>query len=432
MNLNFFAGRGAGSLGRRRLILMSAVFAPDRPVISHSLAGLRLGFLYNHDQIHQVAHTAPIISYLQTFAPELRVDVLTSSDRQLRAVTAQLDPAMDPPAFYPLEESRFGKFVEKLTGGVVPLGRIGGLAASLNLLARYDALIVPETTSALLKTRYRLSKPKLIFLPHGAGDRSISVAPEIANFDFVLLPGEKTRARMLDAHLVRPGDHAVVGYPKFDAHRLSEPTRFFDNDRPVALYNPHFDPKLSSWFKFGEALLDYFASQDRFNLIFAPHVMLFRRRLLASAEHRQLRLRRSLPQRFANAPNILIDTGSERSVDMSYTRAADIYIGDVSSQIYEFIERPRPAVFLNSHGAGWRGDSNYAFWKFGPVIDDLDQLPDALAQSMAMPDRYRDRQCEAFRATYSIDAGRTASERAAMAIVQYLHRVASDGPHRDA
>ncbi|QLC26806.1 hypothetical protein HFP57_04775 [Parasphingopyxis algicola] len=386
---------------------------------------MRLGFLYNHDEIHQVAHTAPIISCLQALAPELRVDVLTSSDRQRQAVASKLDPSIEPPAFYPLEESKFGTLVEKLTGGVVPLSRIGGLAASLDLLARYDALIVPETTSTLLKTRYGFAKPKLIFLPHGAGDRSISVAPEIANFDFVLLPGEKTKTRMLDAHLVRPGDYAVVGYPKFDAHRSSEPARFFDNDRPVVLYNPHFDPKLSSWFKFGEKLLHHFAGQDRFNLIFAPHVMLFRRKILASAEHLQIRLRRALHKRFANVQNILIDTGSERSVDMSYTRTADIYIGDVSSQIYEFIERPRPAIFLNSHDADWRGDPSYEFWKFGPVIDDIGQLPDTLGRSLEMHGYYRPAQFKAFRKTYSIDPVQSSSERAAVAIVRYLNRIAS-------
>lgn len=400
--------------------------------MARRLAGLRLGFLYNHDEIHQVAHTAPIISRLQALAPELRIDVLTSSDRQRQAVLAQCDPNSDPPACYPLRESRFSKLVEKLTGGAVPLGRVGGLAASIDLLARYDALIVPETTSILLKTRYGLSQPKLIFLPHGAGDRSISVAPEIAQFDFVLLPGEKTRMRMLDAHLIRPSDHAVIGYPKFDAHRRVRPARFFDNDRPVVLYNPHFDPKLSSWFKFGRALLDYFANQNRFNLIFAPHVMLFRRKILASAEHRQLRLRRALSKKFGNICNILIDTGSERSVDMSYTRAADIYIGDVSSQIYEFIERPRPAIFLDSHGADWRANPSYAFWNLGSVIDDIGQMPDILANAMKMQQCYREAQRQAFRMTYSIDSEQPSSERAAAAIVQYLNQLTSAGSFPDA
>lgn len=394
-------------------------------MIARSLSGLRLGFLYNHDEIHQVAHTAPIISHLQAQAPGLRIDVLVSSDHQRRAVAKQLNPAIDPPAFYPLEESRLSRLLEKVAGGIVPLSRIGGLAASLDLLGRYDALVVPETTSTLLKTRFGLAKPKLIFLPHGAGDRSISIAPEIAHFDFVLLPGEKTRARMLDAGLVRRSDHAVVGYPKFDAHSGAKPTRFFANDRPIILYNPHFDPKLSSWFAFGEALMDHFAKNDRFNLIFAPHVMLFRRKILASAEHRQIRFRKAISRRHAKARNIIIDTGSERSVDMSYVRAADLYIGDVSSQVYEFIERPRPAIFLNSHRADWRDNPNYDFWKFGPVIDGIDQLPSALDQAMPLQDCYRDAQRKAFRATYSIDSRTPSSERAAAAIVHYLNRLPS-------
>jgi len=178
-------------------------------------------------------------------------------------------------------------------------------------------------------------------MPHGAGDRQISFSPGIKHFDYVLLPGQKTQKQMLDAGVIRPNNNEIVGYPKFDSPTLGERKRFFDNDKPVVLYNPHFDPQLSSWFKYGEQILDYFANQDQYNIIFAPHVMLFQRTILGSVEHRTVKIRRTLPQRFKGLPHIHIDTGSINSVDMSYTRAADIYIGDVSSQVYEFIERPK-------------------------------------------------------------------------------------------
>src|SRR3546814_2965461 len=45
-----------------------------------------------------------------------------------------------------------------------------------------------------------------------------------------------------------------------------------------------------------------------------------------------------------------IDLGSERSIDMSYTGSADLYLGDVSSQVAEYLYRPRPCVFLNAQG----------------------------------------------------------------------------------
>src|SRR3546814_13919965 len=60
--------------------------------------------------------------------------------------------------------------------------------------------------------------------------------------------------------------------------------------------------------------------------------------------------------------------GSERSIDMSYTGSADLYLGDVSSQVAEYLYRPRPCVFLNAQGVDWQEDPNYRFWSLGPVI----------------------------------------------------------------
>ncbi len=383
---------------------------------------IRIGFLYNHEELHQVAHTAPIISRLQQLARGVQVEVLTSSDDQTEAVMTYLDPYLKPPPIRQMRAGKLVKAVEKATGGIVPLSRIGGLAANQEMLGSYDALVVPETTSTLLKTRFGMQYPKLIFCPHGAGDRSISVSPDIAQFDFVLLPGEKTRDRMIQGGIIREGDYAVIGYPKFDAPHLAAPTKFFDNDRLTVLYNPHFDPLLSSWHDFGLQVLDYFAGQQRYNLIFAPHVMLFQRRVLASVEHRKIRFRQEIPERYRQLDHIRIDTGSGRSVDMSYTRNADLYLGDVSSQVYEFIQRPRPAIFLNSHGAVWQNDPSYAFWQFGQVIDDVADLGDALERAFPLGEDYRKRQFEAFAQTFSIDPDKSSASRAAEAIATYLAR----------
>jgi hypothetical protein len=66
---------------------------------------------------------------------------------------------------------------------------------------------------------------------------------------------------------------------------------------------------------------------------------------------------------------------------MTYTGQGDIYLGDVSSQVYEFIARPRPCVFLNAHGVAWGDDPNYLFWRMGEVIDRIDDLLPALARA---------------------------------------------------
>src|SRR3546814_19068416 len=73
--------------------------------------------------------------------------------------------------------------------------------------------------------------------------------------------------------------------------------------------------------------------------------------------------------------------GSHHSIDMSYTTSADVYLGDVSSQIYEFVVRPRPCIFLNLDRRAWQGDPAFAHWRLGQVIEDLADLPRALARA---------------------------------------------------
>jgi hypothetical protein len=102
---------------------------------------------------------------------------------------------------------------------------------------------------------------------------------------------------------VRPGQYVITGWPKFEAVRALNPVRrrFFDNDNPVVVYNPHFDQRVGSWARMGHSVLDFFAANPAYNLIFAPHLVLFKRRW---------RHRAALPDRYRRAPNILIDTDS--------------------------------------------------------------------------------------------------------------------------
>ena len=234
-------------------------------------------------------------------------------------------------------------------------------------LARYDAIVTAERTSTILKS-WNLSPACLIHIPHGAGDRAKGFEPRIRLFDYVIVSGQKDADRMIAEGLVRADSCAVSGSVKLGAiERLScNRPRLFNNDRPVVLYNPHFSEELGSWSRWGHEIIAAFAAQDEYNLIVAPHVRLFEG---ASEAEKAAIEALSIPDR------ILIDTGSPRSCDMSYTLAADIYVGDVSSQVYEFLSRPRPCVFLNATGAAWTDDPNYAFWHFGEVVT---QAPDLL------------------------------------------------------
>ena len=127
----------------------------------------------------------------------------------------------------------------------------------------------------------------------------------------------------------------------------------------------------------------------------------------------------AIDQRFRDAPNILVDLGSAASTDMTYTAAADIYLGDVSSQVYEFLYRPRPCLFLDAHATRWAGDANYAHWQAGEVVTDTQGLGAALDRAVAQHDLYRPVQRALFQRSFELTAERSAV-RAARAVMSVL------------
>src|SRR3546814_4245580 len=82
---------------------------------------------------------------------------------------------------------------------------------------------------------------------------------------------------MLDAGTIRPGHYAVNGYVKLDLMPRLQAARepLFTNGRPTVLYSPHFKRELASWDRFDRDIIAWFAGQDRYNLVVAPHVRLF-------------------------------------------------------------------------------------------------------------------------------------------------------------
>jgi hypothetical protein len=147
-----------------------------------------------------------------------------------------------------------------------------------------------------------------------------------------------------------------------------------------------------------------------YNLIFAPHVLLFRRSWTRGAR---------LPRRFRSTDTVLIDTGSRASVDMTYLQAADIYLGDLSSQVYEFIARPRPCVFLDPLGVDHRGNPAFRSWSFGPVVRDAAGFGPALGRAVDDFPRYRPIQEEARDRAFA-PSPILASTRSAMAIAAFV------------
>lgn len=368
---------------------------------------MRIGFLFNHDQIHQVAHSLPAAVALMGAA---EVVLATTNVRRADAKPLQLSVG-----------ARSSALLHRALESIVPAHKLLIYRDNLSFFRSLDALVVTERTSLLLKTRYGLNDLPIILTDHGAGDRAIGFGAEARRFDFILAPGAKTRDRLMGEADVDPRRIAITGYQKFDLEPSVEPwLPFAGNGRTTVLYNPHVSPHLSSWYSQGRQVLDFFLKSDRYNLIFAPHVMLFERRWALSIDKLRARRPGKLDPRYARAPNMHIDLGSVASTDMSYTNAADVYLGDVSSQIYEFLKRPRPAVFINTHRVAHEGDPNYAHWRAGPVIEDIKQLDHALDEAISRH-ADRDRMIQRALFDYTIDAGdQPAGVRAAAAILWFL------------
>src|SRR5690606_8698104 len=119
-----------------------------------------------------------------------------------------------------------------------------------------------------------------------------------------------------------------------------------------------------------------------------------------------------------------VDTGSAALFDRTYAELADIYLGDASSQVYEFLRRPRPCLFLDPIGRPWRGDPDFGHWQAGPVVHSIPEMADALSAAVTDPDRYAQEQKRLF--AYSFDLSeRPSAERAADAIVEWMGRHAA-------
>ncbi|MXO74145.1 hypothetical protein GRI40_02775 [Altererythrobacter aerius] len=391
---------------------MSGIASKPRP---------RVLFLFNHDAAHQAAHVAGIMAELTANYPAFEVIAafgtaeIASRVRQLigedaaRGVSwadlslpGALDAALSAP------------------NRIAPLKRLARLRYHMPLFATVDAVVSPERTCLMVRRVLRKkmgnSAPRFVFVPHGAGDRNVTYHPALSQFDHYLVSGQKVVDELVRHGLATEDQCRVVGYAKFDTVTRKPDARLFANDLPTIVYNPHFDPCLSSWYDQGPALLETAARQwDRFNLVFAPHVMLFRKSLHVSLEYRTARKRPPIPRIALEAPNIHVDVDSPRLFDMTYTAAADIYLGDVSSQVYEFLREPGTCIFLD---AARQGPAAYQFWQNGPVVTQAADVWPLVERWGDLAQEYRSTQERLFHYTMDIDPARTASERGADALAE--------------
>lgn len=257
--------------------------------------------------------------------------------------------------------------------------------ANKSLFLSYDALVTPHSNLNDVMALDKARNIKYVCTFHGAGDGCIGFDKKFGEYDLLLAPGIEVANRLNVEGIHHENNHLeVIGYVKFDTLSSTNET-LFHNSNTTVLYNPHYDKQLTSWNRWGVDVLDYFAAHKNYNLIFAPHLKLFERGVP------------DFIQEYDRYPNIHIDCQSYRLADCTYTKQADVYLGDVSSQVYEFLFfNEAPAIFLNAQNCeDWCSDPNYAMWHLGCVINDVSELNDCLQGQLRDPQSKSGQQAQA-------------------------------------
>ncbi len=281
-------------------------------------------FLFNHDTAHQVAHSAGIAGAAAVHDTDIskrRPVIAATGGPHIRA---EIEKLLGPAQIAALQwiDLSLPLWLHWLLAPLnrfVPVRRLAKLYWHRKVLRKAAIIVSTERTCLTLKRHWRGKNcPRFAYIPHGSGDRNVAVHPALKEFDLCLVSGQKVADQLAAAGASTPEKCRIIGYAKFDILRGRKPERFFDNDRPTFLYNPHFDPHMSSWFDQGDAIIRYFYERpDRFNIIFAPHVMLFQKKTHISPEFKVAKNRPEIAKEFFDAPNILIDTDGPRLFDMS-------------------------------------------------------------------------------------------------------------------
>lgn len=362
------------------------------------------------DEIHHVYH---FISVAAELAKTNQVHILTHTGDQtfLEDTLKLIGP--NNVVVEKLPTATFRAITDKLKGRKLPRKGFWLKKNKTYILNNFDAIIFTDYFHKyLLNARGENKNPKFIKFPHGVAGRAYGYNKDLLDFDLHVLFGQYYYDQLRVKNLLSK-ENVVVGYPKLDVLKNVKTDSIFKDNKPTVLYNPHFSPPFSSWHFCGKEILEFFLLNKDYNLIFAPHINLFNK-VGGDDMH-------SVAEKYFNAKNIHIDLGSENSVNMTYLNSADIYLGDVSSQSFEFMINPRPCIFLNPGEIDYKNDLDYRFWRCGEVLNSVKNLKTALDSAPEkFKDTYKTIQEKVTQENFYFEEGSTASERAAKEIIQFL------------
>jgi|TARA_B100001971_G_scaffold35262_1_gene30310 hypothetical protein len=389
---------------------------------------VKIGFPYFYHPYHAY-HSAPIGFELSRLDPNLEITFITTSKNTYDLLNEmgsyyenhRCSVHLLPSKFHYYEIFSLSNYLSYLHFRFIrqnhsSLTQIPSPIKMINKYAKQfkqmDIIIDTNFLSLRLKKLNNNNVTKYIQAFHGGGDRKREFSKHLKRIDFFLLCGPKRFRRLDEAGYLNNDNWAYFGYPKFDLTLNNKIEHdLFNNNRPIVLYNPHFEPHLTSWFDWGKDILDYFAKSKKYNLIFAPHVE------LKGRSSKRLSLKK-----YEKIPHMHIDLGSQSLIDMTYTNIADLYIGDVSSQIVEYLVKPRPCIFLNNHNISWKDNPYFVHWALGPIIEHLSQLDMTIYNSLKSPNKFLSIQKEYFADSIQLE-NIPSGLRAAQEVLKFLKSI---------
>lgn len=329
----------------------------------------KIGFCFLAHQAH-IRHQLPIAVHMSYFSG-CSVELIVSTQVTLDDLNSLLE-------HYP----RHNCVIRFVRGAKIKtwLGRFKGrlypnirnvINNNKALFLSYDVLVTPHSNLDAVFKLDKSRKIKYVCTFHGAGDGDIGFDVAFSNYDLLLTSGADVDERLRAEGVVHEKNTSIIiGYPKYDLVNTVNQT-LFNNDNTVFVYNPHYAQDLTSWNVFGQGVLSFFASNPQYNLVFAPHIKVF-----DGKKPREL-------NKYLHCPNIIIDVGSRNLMDATYTKGAGVYIGDVSSQVYEFLYFDlKPVIFLNAfNNKPWEKNPSLKMWKAGVVVDEMSKLSKAIVSA---------------------------------------------------
>jgi hypothetical protein len=320
-----------------------------------------------------VPHLYPIVEALAALAPDLAIDCWVSTSVHEGLLAGWLAEAGITGRVQVRRVPGFRACPELRHGENPPLPpKLPMLARLLPHLLGVKVAVCAEQTSLWLPTIVPFLKTRFIITAHGAGSINDRVDRRRDHAWLQLLPSDFEAEEMVRCG--KPADRvAVTGYVKAAFRHVTPARALFPDARPVIVYAPHWQRWRSSWWEWGRQIVAMLSEQDRWNVILAPH------QRLPEKDPEVVSIIRDA----ARLPHVHADHDSFAMVDGSYMAAANLYLGDTSSQVVEYLMRPRPCLFLNAQGIDWRATDDHGFWECGEVVDALAAVPAAIDRALA-------------------------------------------------